>query len=225
MVPWNAFHPDRDLLKSIPLRFRVIFDNLWRRVLANAGSHPVTQQELPAELPGEVLDRQPNLESPTPSRSSLYLGSAKVSNHRTPLASSLAGNTAGGESALTANAAQSKATSSGKTGTSGGLRASVTTPGQSGRSSQPTPTPPGQPTATGATRMNVTDDYILLCFRIKKYLMQRHDLGVIQIQRDRQLFEAFRDRYNARFSWMYRQFSLYTVQKMHFIKVHTIILI
>lgn len=98
-------------------------------------------------------------------------------------------------------------------------------PSQKGGQSQPPPIQarPALAAAEPAGLETISDDYILLCFRVRRYLTLRHDLGVIRIDKDRQLFRAFREQYEARFSWIQRRFSLYSVQRMHFIRVQLIL--
>jgi hypothetical protein len=67
--------------------------------------------------------------------------------------------------------------------------------------------------------VNISEDFILLCFRVGRYLTKRHDLSVSGITRDRELFEAFRAQYKARTRWVYRNLSLWNVQEINFVKV------
>jgi hypothetical protein len=72
---------------------------------------------------------------------------------------------------------------------------------------------------TNSTNINMPEDFILLCIKVKRFLTTRHDLRVSAITRDRELFEAFRREYHSKFRWAYRQFSFRTVQRVNFVKV------
>jgi len=74
-------------------------------------------------------------------------------------------------------------------------------------------------TSTNTTQVNIREDFILLCMRVKKFLTSRHDVGVSSITCDRELFQAFRNEYNSKFGQIYRRFSLQTAQRMSFVKV------
>jgi hypothetical protein len=95
--------------------------------------------------------------------------------------------------------------------------------------SNKTPRTSKQPQAafvhTSPTVINIpsANDFILLCFRVQKYLTYRHDLGVSNIRRDMVLFKAFRDMYYSRFRWAHCHFSLRTVQHMKFVKVNLVL--
>lgn len=67
--------------------------------------------------------------------------------------------------------------------------------------------------------IHVQENFILLCFRVKRFLVRRHDLAVSLISCDQELFRAFRGEYCSKYRWLYRQFSLRTVQKISFVKV------
>ncbi|OAL55422.1 hypothetical protein IQ07DRAFT_639102 [Pyrenochaeta sp. DS3sAY3a] len=114
--------------------------------------------------------------------------------------------------------------------TSGNAGASQTQPASSAPVSSPFP-PQGQsggitalppPPALVSNSYTVpipqSNDYILLCFKVKKFFKTRHDLRLTGITRDRELFEGFRDAYKANFRWQHRTFSLRSVQKIKFVK-------
>ncbi|KAI8943819.1 hypothetical protein NX059_001792 [Plenodomus lindquistii] len=85
-----------------------------------------------------------------------------------------------------------------------------------------TPPPGGHTTASGipanSVAVQIPEDFILLCVQVQKYFIRRHDLAVPQMWRDKHLFTAFRNEYLATSRWMYRRFSLYTVQRIKFVK-------
>lgn len=94
-------------------------------------------------------------------------------------------------------------------------RASQTTPGrQNWRSTSSTTS-----TQVNSTNINIPEDFILLCMKVKRFLTNRYDLQISTITRDRELFEALRREYHSKFRWVYRQFSFQTVQRMSFVKV------
>jgi len=95
---------------------------------------------------------------------------------------------------------------------------STNTTGQCNQSSSSTTC-----TSTNTTQVNIREDFILLCMRVKKFLTRRHDVGVSGITCDRELFQAFRNEYNSRFGRIYRRFSLRTAQRMSFVKVECLI--
>jgi hypothetical protein len=70
-----------------------------------------------------------------------------------------------------------------------------------------------------------TDNFILLCFRVGKYLTIRHDLGTAGMTHDRPLFQALRDQYKQRARWLHRKCSLFTIQKMSMVQVRMILAI
>jgi len=61
--------------------------------------------------------------------------------------------------------------------------------------------------------------YIMLCLRIRKHLTLRHDISVGEMTRDRELFAAFRGQYYTKLGRIRRMWSLYTVQRIDFVKV------
>ena len=61
--------------------------------------------------------------------------------------------------------------------------------------------------------------FIMLCLRVRKHLTLRHDISVGEMTRDRELFAAFRGRYYTRLGSIRRMWSLYTVQRINFVKV------
>ncbi|KAJ6266957.1 hypothetical protein PSV08DRAFT_365316 [Bipolaris maydis] len=73
-------------------------------------------------------------------------------------------------------------------------------------------------TQVNSTNINISEDFILLCMKVKRFLTNRYDLQVSTITRDRELFEALRREYHSKFRWAYRQFSFQTVQRMSFVK-------
>jgi hypothetical protein len=72
---------------------------------------------------------------------------------------------------------------------------------------------------TSLTHINIREDFILICLKVKKFLTRRHDLGLSGITCDRELFQAFRNEYNSKFRRAYRKFSIRTAQRMSFVKV------
>jgi hypothetical protein len=72
---------------------------------------------------------------------------------------------------------------------------------------------------TSLTHINIREDFILICMKVKKFLTRRHDLGLSGITCDRELFQAFRNEYNSEFRRAYRKFSIRTAQRMSFVKV------
>jgi len=74
-------------------------------------------------------------------------------------------------------------------------------------------------TGSNQTHVNIREDFILLCMKVKKFLTSRYDVGVSGITCDRELFQAFRNEYNSKFGPVYRWFSLRTAQRMSFVKV------
>ncbi|EMD59331.1 hypothetical protein COCSADRAFT_257459 [Bipolaris sorokiniana ND90Pr] len=92
--------------------------------------------------------------------------------------------------------------------------ASQATPGrQKWRSSSSTTC-----TQVNSTNINIPEDFILLCIKVKRFLTNRHDLQVSTITRDRELFEALRREYHSKFRWAYCRFSFQTIQRMSFVK-------
>ena len=89
--------------------------------------------------------------------------------------------------------------------------------GQSSQNSQPQVATGNSPNVT----IPQSNDFILLCFRVKTYLQRRHDLRLTGITRDRELFEGLREAYAANFRWARRMLSLKSVQKINFVKVGT----
>lgn len=165
-----------------------------------------------AEGKGSLASVQAELQAHESFKKAMYTSTPASGNNPT----SGAGNT------TSRPATQQGSTASRNTRSTPALVSSNSSQGQSGQQPQvqPSQSRPGQANAAATSQANQSNDYILLCFKVKKYLTLRHDLGVLQIQRDQDLFKAFRDRYNARFRWLYRTLSLYTVQRMHFIKVN-----
>ncbi|USP80639.1 hypothetical protein yc1106_07913 [Curvularia clavata] len=96
----------------------------------------------------------------------------------------------------------------------GAAAGTSTTPAQSSR---PSPSPATQ-TQGNTTAINIPEDFILLCMKVKRFLTARHDLQVSTMTRDRDLFEAFRREYHSKFGWAYRQFSFQTIQKISFVQ-------
>jgi hypothetical protein len=74
---------------------------------------------------------------------------------------------------------------------------------------------------TQPSLINMSEDFILLCFRIGTYLTKRHDINVSGMTQDRELFAAFRAQYKAYFRWTQRNLGLWTVKNITFVKVHT----
>ncbi|KAH6868335.1 heterokaryon incompatibility protein-domain-containing protein [Alternaria rosae] len=72
--------------------------------------------------------------------------------------------------------------------------------------------------STNQIAINIPEDFILLCMRAKRFLTNRHDLGLFGITCDRKLFEAFRKEYNGKVRWAFRHFSIRTAQRMSFVK-------
>jgi hypothetical protein len=85
-------------------------------------------------------------------------------------------------------------------------------------SGQSSPTPASTTSVTPSI-VSIRDDFILLCFQVGKYLTRRHDLNVMGMTQDSELFDAFRHQYKSRTRWTKRLFSLQTVRAMKFVEV------
>jgi hypothetical protein len=70
-----------------------------------------------------------------------------------------------------------------------------------------------------------SNNFVLICFKVRRYLKRRWDLELNGITQDRELFEDFRKAYAANFRWAHRTFSLQSVQKIKFVKAckHTLV--
>lgn len=68
-------------------------------------------------------------------------------------------------------------------------------------------------------------DFIHVCFKVKRYLKLRHDLLLTQVTKDRELFTNLREAYAANFSWAHRNLSIWTVQKINFVKVRDTVVV
>ncbi|KAI4927053.1 uncharacterized protein J4E92_006217 [Alternaria infectoria] len=77
--------------------------------------------------------------------------------------------------------------------------------------------------ATSSNPSNVTipssGDFIHVCFKVKRYFKLRHDLLLTQVSKDRELFTNLREAYAANFSWAHRNLSIWTVQKINYVRV------
>lgn len=77
------------------------------------------------------------------------------------------------------------------------------------------------PTSTNSSTVTIppSGDFIHVCFKVKRYLKLRHDLPLTQVIKDRELFANLREAYAANFSWAHRNLSIWTVQKINYVRV------
>jgi hypothetical protein len=189
---------EKSFLETAWLRVEVTMHNLWRRyVVANICESRSRhwQPKSPRKIDVPITST----------------GSLKVSVLSNP-----SGNVSSG-------AVQSPAA----LGTTGSARAQ-STPTQGVPSANPqgqlrpgvqAPVAPAGVGNTSNINFPPSNDFILLCFRVRRHLKRRWDLELNGVTRDRELFEDFRKAYAANFRWAHRTFSLQSVQKIKFVKV------
>ncbi|KAF2855319.1 hypothetical protein T440DRAFT_209539 [Plenodomus tracheiphilus IPT5] len=131
----------------------------------------------------------------------------------------LEGSTASKGSSSEEHASISSSTNQPSAAPSSGVQSTPLSANPKSGVSQPQETTRSQASHPTGWVVNVPEDFMLLCFRVKKYLTRRHDLGLSRVSSDRELFSAFRREYHSRRSgWLHRTWSLRTVQRINFVK-------
>ena len=195
--PWDPLQPGRFAISHVVARFSIIVSNIHRWILA-----PIVGCVRPYPVKWPPKD-------PT----KMVQTSWDTAKGKKPFIETTTGQTPRTYTPTTSSRSHGTTPLSLFNGNSGVPSANTT--GQYNQSSSSSTTC----TSTDTTHVNIREDFILLCMRVKKFLTSRYDVGVSGITCDRELFQAFRNEYNSKFGRIYRRFSLRTAQRMSFVKV------